>query len=168
MPRRLLPRLPRAHPLRPFPLGVLGDDEARAWVGERVPGDFVEPLLARSGNHPFLTARLLEAWDSNDEAPVDAAVRRTVETCASFCVSVARQVRTGVESDLLDHLVTVGDVVGLEVAAQVVGVPRLGAAADVLAMLGVVRRHERRGKRGLHACCGLVNDWWAADRGLRR
>ncbi len=164
--RRLLPMLPRTRRLRPFTLGVLTDDEARSWVSQRVPGAHVNALLARSGNHPLLTAHLLSAWSSDDSDPVDAAVRRAVDSCASFCVSVARQVRGGVESDLLDHLVTVGDAVRLADAARAVGVPRMTAAADVLAMLGVVRRVNVDGDRGLHASCGLINDWWIADRGL--
>ncbi len=165
--RRLLPRLPRHHRLRPFPIGVLREQEAREWVREHVAPRHVATLLARSGHHPFLTQRLLECWDAQDADPITEAVRRAVEVCASFCVSVARQVRAGAESALLDFLVLDGGLVPLDEAARAVGQQRIAAAADVLAMLGVVRQIQVDGERAVHAGCGLLNDWWVVDRRLR-
>lgn len=160
--RRLLPSLPREPRLRPMPLGVLTASEARAWVTGRVGEAQADEVLAGTGYHPYLTARVLDAWEGDRSG----ALERAADACASFCVSVARQVRAGTESALLDHLVLRGAPVELEAAGAAIGQHRVRAAADVLSMLGLVRWVEHDGARALYAGCGILNEWWAADRDL--
>jgi hypothetical protein len=163
--RRQLPGLRALRPLGPYPVGVLREGEARGMC-RALPEEQIPTLLDLSGCHPTLTALLLESWDAGFADPTELAVRAVAERCASWCVSVARQVRGPGETALLDYLVLAGEPRSVAAACRSTGQPRLSAAGDLLAMLGVVMRVEADGQPALHARSRLFNNWWKRDRGL--
>ncbi len=162
--RRSLPSLRRTKSLVPIVLGTLSREASEA-VAEKVDPSHRRALLRRTGGHPYLLRLMLDAWDAAEEEPALAAEAKVGEAAAAVCTSVARQVRSGPETQLLDHLVQLGEPCTPAGAAAAIGLHRANAAGDVLAMLGTVTRMRDSGILRLSANCGMFNDWWQADRG---
>jgi hypothetical protein len=150
--------------LRPAPLAVLLQGEARELVKPRLTPDQTIAALAAGGTHPYVLKVLTHYMLTVPGDPI-SAIPTAREHLVPFFQACRQALRQGPEEALLMHLIQQARPINPREAARAVGVPSIKASADALCCLGLISRWNLNEGAMLHANCRILNDWFLATAG---
>ena len=147
--------------LRPAPLAVLLQGEARELVKPRLTPDQTTAALAAGGTHPYVLKVLAHYMLSLPGDPM-SAILTAREHLVPFFQACRQALRQGAEEALLTHLVQEARPLNPREAAGAVGLPTIKSPADALCCIGLISRWNLNEGAMLQANCRIFNDWYLA------
>jgi hypothetical protein len=147
--------------LRPAPLAVLFQGEARELVKPRLTPDQITAALAAGGTHPYVLKVLAHYMLSLPGDPL-SAIQTAREHLVPFFQACRQALRRGAEEALLTHLVQESRPMNPREAAGAVGLPTIKSPADALCCIGLISRWNLNEGAMLQANCRIFNDWYLA------
>ena len=150
--------------LRPAPLAVLLEREARDAVKSRLTPDQITRTLEAGGTHPYVLKVLANQMLSFPGDPPRAiAVAR--EQLIPFFQACREAVRQGAEQVLFEYLVQEGQPITPAKAAAALGLRAIKSAGDALCWLGLISRWNLNEGAMVQANCPIFNDWYLGTTG---
>jgi hypothetical protein len=147
--------------LRPAPLAVLLQGEARELVKPRLTPNQITTALTVGGTHPYVLKVLVHHMLSLPEDP-NTAIQAAREQLVPFFRASSETLRQPDEQPLLQYLVCEARPINPREAARAIGLPSIKSAADALCWIGLISRWNLNEGAALHANCPIFNEWYLA------
>jgi hypothetical protein len=149
--------------LRPAPLAVLLQGEARGLLEPCLAPTQLTAALAAGGTHPYVLKVIAnELVSSNDpKSAISSAAARLVP----FFQTCREALQGRAEEALLLYLARQAHPVNPRDAAVAVGLPSVKAVADALCCIGLISRWNLNEGAMLQANCRIFNEWYLATSG---
>jgi hypothetical protein len=150
--------------LRPAPLAVLLESEARDVVRSQLTPDQITGTLAAGGTHPYVVKVLAHRMLSLPGDP-PRALAAAGEQLVPFFQACREALREGPEQALFKYLVQEAQPIAPGKAAAALGLGAIKSAGDTLCWLGLISRWNLNDGAMLQANCSIFNDWYLATAG---
>jgi hypothetical protein len=147
--------------LRPAPLAVLLQGEARDLVTPRLTPNQITAALAVGGTHPYVLNVVVQHMLSRPGNPTRATLAAR-EHLVPFFQTCHEAVRQADEQALLKYLVQEARPINPQEAAMALGVSSIKPAADALCWIGLISRWNLDEGAMLQANCRIFNEWYLA------
>lgn len=147
--------------LRPAPLAVLLQGEARELVKPPLTPNQTTAALAAGGTHPYVLKVLAHHLLSVPEAPLNS-IPTAREHLVPFFRACRQELRHQAEEVLLTYLVQEARPINPREAAAAIGLPAIKSPADALCCIGLISRWNLNEGAMLQANCRIFNDWYLA------
>jgi len=147
--------------LRPAPLAVLLQREARELVTPRLTPNQITAALAVCGTHPYVLNVFVQHMLSRPGDPTRATPTAR-EQLVPFFQACHEAIRQAAEQALLKYLIQEARPINPREAAGILGVPTIKSAADTLCWIGLISRWNLNEGAMLQANCQIFNDWYLA------
>ena len=149
-------------PLRPVPLAVLFDGEARDLLKQYLTPSELTIALGAGGTHPYVLKVIVHELQAGADDPT-RAIQSSAERLVPFFKACREAVRQPSEQTLLRYLVQEAIPVAPQEAADALALTTIKSSADVLCSLGLISRWNLADGARLHASCRLFNEWYLAN-----
>jgi hypothetical protein len=147
--------------LRPAPLAVLLQGEARELLTPRLTPDQITAALTAGGTHPYVLNVFVQHMLSCPGDPTGAPATAR-EHLVPFFQACHEAVRLAAEQALLKYLVKQARPINPREAAAILGIPTVKPAADALCWIGLICRWNLNEGAMLQANCRVFNEWYLA------
>jgi hypothetical protein len=150
--------------LRPAPLAVLLEGEARDVVKSQLTPDQITDALAAGGTHPYVLkvlAHLMVSFPGDPPRALAAAAGQLLP----FFQACREALREGPEQALFEYLVQEARPITPGKAAGALGLGAIKSAGDTLCWLGLISRWNLNEGAMLQANCPIFNDWYVSTEG---